>query len=178
MRITNPLLLVLLGVALCLSANVRAAEPRDGKQDPAPMADFPRGDATSDALLFLLRAPAIRRDLALQAQQVESLEQLIQEVDEPLWRLRDAQFLNARELAEGLATDRAARVEARRDSEAGAARQASATRLAGEGTSCPAVQRRDSRAQALPGSGAPDCGDLRGNPQGDPATPEGIGGQG
>jgi methionine-R-sulfoxide reductase len=76
-------------------AESRAAEPRDGKQDPAPMADFPRGDAASDALLFLLRAPAIRRELALQAQQVESLEQLIAEVDEPLWRLRDAQFLNA-----------------------------------------------------------------------------------
>jgi peroxiredoxin len=42
-----------------------------------------------------LRAPAIRRELGLQEQQVESVQQLIDQVDEPLWRLRDAQFLKA-----------------------------------------------------------------------------------
>ena len=76
------------------SAESRAEESRDGKRDTSPTANFPRGDATSDALLLLLRAPAIQRELALWGKQAESLEQLIDDVDEPLWRLRDAQFLN------------------------------------------------------------------------------------
>ena len=82
--------------ALLGSAESRAAEePPNAKQDAPAAADFPRGDATSDPLLLLLRAPAIRRELALREKQMESLEQMIDEVDEPLWRLRDAQFLNA-----------------------------------------------------------------------------------
>ena len=70
-------------------------ELRNGKRNTPATADVPRGDATSDPLLLLLRAPAIRRELVLRGKPLESLEQLIGEVDEPLWRLRDAQFLNA-----------------------------------------------------------------------------------
>jgi methionine-R-sulfoxide reductase len=45
--------------------------------------------------LVLLRAAVIRQELGLQERQIESLEQAIGEVDGPLWRLRDGQFLSA-----------------------------------------------------------------------------------
>jgi methionine-R-sulfoxide reductase len=80
----------LLGSAKSLAAE----ETRNKRQDSLVTADRSKGDATSDPLLLLLRAPAVRRELDLRENQVESLEQAITEVNEPLWRLRDAQFLN------------------------------------------------------------------------------------
>ncbi len=88
------LTVALAGLVLCSTLR-GAEESRNGKRAAPPVATFTKGDATSDALLLILRAPAIHRELRLQRHQVESLEQLIGKVDEPLWRLRDAQFLNA-----------------------------------------------------------------------------------
>lgn len=88
-------LAILTGAFFSRTENRAAERPRSPKPDAAAAADFSRGDATSDPLLLLLRAPAIRKKLALRDKQVESLEQMIEEIDEPLWRLRDAQFLNA-----------------------------------------------------------------------------------
>ncbi|MGW8257876.1 MAG: hypothetical protein ACWGMZ_10360, partial [Thermoguttaceae bacterium] len=82
--------------ALLGSALSPAAESSQNRRQNTPAkADFPRGDATSDPLLLLLRAPRIRQALALQKKQVESLDDMIAEIDEPLWRLRDAQFIIA-----------------------------------------------------------------------------------
>ncbi|MCC6126361.1 MAG: redoxin domain-containing protein [Pirellulales bacterium] len=81
---------------LLLSTDIRAADDlRNGKHDEPATAAFPKRDATSDPLLLLLRAPVIHRELGLQQGQIESIEKVIGEVDEPLWRLRDVQFLNA-----------------------------------------------------------------------------------
>jgi peroxiredoxin len=70
-------------------------DPQNEKVDAPAAASISRGDAVSDPLLFLLRAPEIRQKLAIRDQQVEAVEQLVGEIDEPLWRLRDAQFLSA-----------------------------------------------------------------------------------
>jgi peroxiredoxin len=81
-------------VAVCFAASARsraAGEPEGG--GPAA-AGFARADATSDPLLILLRAPAIRRELALDRHQVEALERTVGAIEPPLWRLRDAQFLS------------------------------------------------------------------------------------
>lgn len=89
-----------LSVTLCSLVNVCAGQgrpaPTDGRKDrdEGAASGLPRGDAMSDPLLLLLRAPAIRQHLALRGQQVESLDNLISEVDSPLWQLRDAQFLS------------------------------------------------------------------------------------
>jgi peroxiredoxin len=76
-----------------ISLGVRASE---AEKTAAPSSSNPpRGDVTSDPLLYLLRAPEVRKRLALQATQAEKLDQIIGEIDEPLWRLRDAQFVKA-----------------------------------------------------------------------------------
>lgn len=85
-----------LGAAFLVAAAGQAGEGlRHEEKDAQATADFPRGDATSDPLALLLRAPAIRRELALRQTQVDSLDRLLDEVGEPLWRLRDAQFRDA-----------------------------------------------------------------------------------
>ncbi len=82
--------------ALLGTVDVWAAEESTTHSLDAPAtAGLPRGDATSDPLLLLLRSPAIRRELRLEEPQVQSLERLVDAVDEPLWRLRDAQFTSA-----------------------------------------------------------------------------------
>lgn len=94
LRLARPLAA---GVALAgflLAPASSRAEKEPSKREASAVADIPRGDATSDPLLILLRTPVFRRELALGEKQAESLEQAIREVDEPLWRLRDAQFLN------------------------------------------------------------------------------------
>jgi peroxiredoxin len=91
---------LLLSAALIGSWLVPGASPagEDSRSEkptaPSPV-EISRGDATSDPLLILLRAPRVRRELALRPQQVESLERAIDEIDGPLWRLRDAQFQSA-----------------------------------------------------------------------------------
>jgi len=85
-----------LGAAFLVAAAVQAGEgSRHEKKDVRATADFARGDATSDPLALLLRAPAIRSELALRQTQVDSLDRLLDGVGEPLWRLRDAQFRDA-----------------------------------------------------------------------------------
>ncbi len=81
-------------VLLGSTATWAAEELRSGKGDSPSTAVFLRGDATSDPLLLLLRSVTIRRELALRQSQTASLEHLVGEVDEPLWRLRDAQFVS------------------------------------------------------------------------------------
>jgi peroxiredoxin/uncharacterized protein (DUF1778 family) len=72
-----------------------AEDLQDGKRDATVKAPVSRSDALSDPLLMLLRAPRIHRELALKEEQIRSLDEMVSEIDEPLWRLRDLQFANA-----------------------------------------------------------------------------------
>ena len=135
--------LALAGLLLFSAENRAAEELQNGKRDAPATAESPKRDAISDPLLLLLRAPVIRKELGLREKQVESLEQAIGEVDEPLWRLRDVQFLSVENSEQSLATDRPGRFEARENSGAGSACSVSATCGAGPGARCPIVCRGD-----------------------------------
>lgn len=73
-----------------------AAEDLHGGKRAGPVTvSVPRRDAVSDPLLMLLRADVVHRELGLQEKQVQALAALVDELDAPLWTLRDSQFANA-----------------------------------------------------------------------------------
>jgi methionine-R-sulfoxide reductase len=87
---------VALAGAVLSSGEIVAEEKSPGdKREETTTAAVVTHDAISDPLMMLLRSPSIRRELGLTETQVASLEQTLHDADETLWRLRDAQFLNA-----------------------------------------------------------------------------------
>ena len=80
MNIANPLLAAFLGVAFCLPANVHAQHNPNGQIIVTSLAD---------PYLVLIRDPVVQAELRLNEQQRQSIRELTDELDGPIWTLRN-----------------------------------------------------------------------------------------
>jgi hypothetical protein len=101
MRISN-LLLLLLGVAFCLSANVRAQHNPHGQIMVASLAD---------PYLVLLRDPVVQAELRLNGQQRQAIRALTDELDGAIWTLRNQGGEKATQLFQKLTATAESRME-------------------------------------------------------------------
>ena len=80
MKITSPLFLVLLGMACGLPANARAQPNPNGQIIVTSLAD---------SYLVLIRDPVVQAELRLDDQQRQAIRELTDELDGPMWTLRN-----------------------------------------------------------------------------------------